>query len=102
MNTNAFVMSLLPKPPACLPALTGSVRIDHLLGPHHSSCWQEYCLHFQPSQSLSSERSSDFLKVTQHVGWKSVLNQSLVIFPPHPDCFPWEAGWVGLGAGRKK
>lgn len=53
---------------ACLLLFTGSVLIYHQLGPPHSSWWQEYCLHFQESKSPGSERSSDFLKVTQQVG----------------------------------
>lgn len=65
MNANVAVMSCLPAA-ACL-LFTGSVLIYHLLGPHHMSWWQEYCLYFQTRKSRGSEKSSDFLKVTQHV-----------------------------------
>lgn len=56
----------LPAAAASLP-FTGSVLIYHQLGPRNSSWWQEYHLHFPKSKNLGSERSSDFLKVTEQV-----------------------------------
>lgn len=90
MNANAFLMSLLPEA-ACLPASFNRIRsVYHpqllVAGILFAFC-QESCL-----QSLGSERLSDFLKFTQHVGQKSVLNQSLVIFPRYPDCAPRTCG----------
>lgn len=66
MNANAAVLSCLPAAMG-LP-FSGSVLIYHLWGPAKQLApGSRNNLHFQTSKSCGSEKSSDFLKVTQHV-----------------------------------